>query len=109
MDGRVIQHIVDATNECAAAFFRKFPSKKTINGIKWFNIDVRTLYVFLGLCMVMGVNKLPRIADYWSHDPTFGGPAIFCAAVMSRNKFFDIMKFIRFARWADVDPLDKPT
>ena len=96
LNNEVVQHVVDCTNERAAAFLGDNPRRK-INSILWKPIDVPTMYIFFALCMVMGVVRLPRIHMYWSHDICFGGPAVFCASVMSRNKYSNIMKFLRFS------------
>ena len=40
---------------------------------------------------------------YWEHGPLFGGPKFFNRRVMSRNKFLNIQKFIRFAPPQHVD------
>ena len=45
----------------------------------------------------MGISKLPKIESYWQHDPLTGGPSIFCGKVMSRNKWRNIMKCLRFS------------
>ena len=78
IDGEVVQHIVNCTNERAAAAFLGFNPRRKINGILWHPVDINTIYIFFGLCLVMGVLKMPRIAWYWSHDVMFEGPDIFC-------------------------------
>ena len=43
------------------------------------------------------------VSMYWEHGPLVGGPKIFHAKVMSRNRFMNIQKFIRFAPPGNVD------
>ena len=106
VDTGVVQHIADSTNDRAREWQMQHPNQ-LVNGLKWKDVVRDTIYLFMGLCIVMGVNRLPRIADYWHHDPVFGGPPIFTGKVMSRNRFNNIMKFLRFARAEQVNKKDK--
>ena len=36
---------------------------------KWTNITVDELKAFLGFSILMGINHLPSLNDYWSRDP----------------------------------------
>ncbi|XP_045109149.1 piggyBac transposable element-derived protein 4-like [Portunus trituberculatus] len=45
----------------------------------------------------MGLVKLPRIAQYWRRDWVMSGPPVFCKEIMSRDRFFSILKFLRFS------------
>ena len=55
------------------------------------------MYVFFSLLMVMGIVKLPQINMYWTRKFIMSGPKVFCKEVMSRNRFFSILKFLRFS------------
>ena len=55
------------------------------------------MYVFFSLLMVMGIVKLPQINMYWTRKFILSGPKVFCKEVMSRNRFFCILKFLRFS------------
>ena len=101
VDYEVVSHIVDCTNEKAHHYITE-TGKDRINSLKWKNVDTREMYVFIALTMVMGVVVMPRIHMYWNHHLVWGGPQIFCATVMSRNRFYSIMKFLRFSRLGDV-------
>ena len=108
IDNSVIKHLVDSTNDRAREYLGSNPNRK-VNGIKWVNVTEGVMYIFLAFCMIMGIVKLPKISDYWSHDPVFGGPPIFVGRVMSRNKFQNIMKFLRFTRSEEVRDYHKPS
>ena len=43
------------------------------------------------------------VSMYWKHGPLVGDPKIFHAKVMSRNRFLNIQKFIRFTPPTGVD------
>ena len=36
---------------------------------KWLEITVDELKAFLGFSVLMGINHLPSLNDYWSRDP----------------------------------------
>lgn len=55
------------------------------------------MLTFFALQLYMGVVRYPTIKCYWSREFLFAGPKIFCAEVMSRNRFLGILKFIRFS------------
>ena len=59
----------------------------------------------------MGVVKLPRIYMYWATHPIFAGTQIYDRTVMSRARYFNILKFLRFGRVANQqgrrDPKDR--
>ena len=72
------------------------------NGAKWYDVNTDQFYVFLALNFKMGITKEPKISDYWNRDPMFGGHSIFPAA-MSRSRFRNIMKFLRFSLQTEPD------
>lgn len=49
---------------------------------------------FLGINVIMGMNRLPSVAMYWSSDDFFGNQGI--KKVMPRNRFEEIRKFLHF-------------
>ena len=96
LDEDIMQFICDNTNAKARVFFGP-DLKGKVNGILWHDIDPQQLYIFFALNFLMGLTKLPKIESYWHHDPLTGGPSIFCSKVMSRNKWKNIMKCLRFS------------
>ena len=103
MDYEVASHIIDCTNERAQIFLGDNP-KKIINGIQWKPLNMDTFHVFIGLVLLIGIVRLPRLHMYWSDHILVGGPPIFCAKVMSRNMFQNILKFLRFSKREEVRP-----
>ena len=104
VDVPIVQQVCDWTNERANLFFADVPdarNRKT-NGIIWRAVDVATMYIYIALSMAMGVSHFPNVSQYWSSDPVFGGPKVFCKQIMSRNRFCSITKFLRFSSAANV-------
>ncbi|CAL4067933.1 unnamed protein product, partial [Meganyctiphanes norvegica] len=52
---------------------------------------------------------LPGIRNYWEHGPLLGGSKVFCAKVMSRNRFMSIQKFLRFSDPGEVNKKNPQT
>ena len=104
MDNKVVQSICDWT-EARYQQWRNDPehperatnTKLKVHSLKWKVPVLGDIYVFISLMLLMGVCKLPDYHMYWEHGPLIGGPAIFCRMVMSRNRFYQLLKFIRFA------------
>lgn len=52
---------------------------------KWKDCDEQEMWKFLGLLVFMGLNKLPKISDYWSKHILYQNKV--APLVMSRNRF----------------------
>ncbi|XP_064116750.1 piggyBac transposable element-derived protein 4-like [Macrobrachium nipponense] len=101
----VISSLCEWTNTRAAYFFRDNPekTKKNFMGKKWNDVTVEEMYIFFALQLLMGITKLPRISDYWSQSLLCTGPPVF-TTVMSRNRFSQILRFLRFSHPDNVQP-----
>ena len=95
IDDTLLQYLCNNTNAKAREFFGANLREK-INGIFWRDIGPQQLYIFLALNFLMSQNHKANIKSYWSRHPIIGGPPIFCGKVMSRNKWMNIMKCLRF-------------
>lgn len=60
----------------------------------WSDLTVDEFKTWLGLYLAMGIVKKPSLRDYWSQSPLTQTPAI--AAVMTKDRFFQIMRYIHF-------------
>ena len=60
-----------------------------------FKISEEELCAFLGVNILMGINKLPTIKSYWSVDEGLGNPLI--QKAMARGRFLEILQNIHFA------------
>uniref|UniRef100_A0A1X7UZW2 PiggyBac transposable element-derived protein domain-containing protein n=1 Tax=Amphimedon queenslandica TaxID=400682 RepID=A0A1X7UZW2_AMPQE len=57
-------------------------------------VNEEDILAYFGNMIVMGLIKLPAIADYWSTDPLFHCSII--SESMTRDRFFHIHRFIHF-------------
>ena len=60
----------------------------------WTKITVEELKAFLGFCILMGINSLPALKDYWKRDPAFHYSPI--ADRISRDRFLEISRYLHF-------------
>ena len=93
------------TNARANKFFvdNSTKSKKCFMGRSRRDVTISELYVFICLQLLMGITKLPKIPDYWSSSFLCRGPPVFCGAIMSRNRFQQILRFVRYSDPANAD------
>ena len=89
--------IGDCTNDRGASWCQE-KGKDVINGVKWRPVDVEELYIYFALTLVMGIHVLPKLHMYWGKHPIWGGPEIFHHYVMSRGRYLNITKFLRFGK-----------
>ena len=50
---------------------------------------------YFGICVVMGINNLPRLAMYWSSDPFIGNTGI--QNIMTKNRFKELSQYLDFS------------
>ena len=61
----------------------------------WEKITVDELSAFIGFMLLMGIVHLPSIVDYWKRDEVCHYAPV--ARRISRNRFFDIQRYLHFA------------
>lgn len=86
-----LQRICDQTNQYARQPSYQCPNK-TNGGVNWTNVSLREIHCWLGICIRMGLKKLPSNRMYWSHRNFFGCPLI--KASMRRAHFEKITRNI---------------
>ncbi|KAF8768409.1 PiggyBac transposable element-derived protein like [Argiope bruennichi] len=57
--------------------------------------DIADLFNFIAIILIMGINKQPRVQDYWSSDPILGNEQV--KRTMTRRRFLDIYKFFHLS------------
>ena len=62
---------------------------------QWKDITSEEMRAYFGLCIIMGINSLLRIAMYWSSDSFIGNMGI--QNVMTKNRFEAISQFLHFS------------
>ena len=85
-----VAHIVIVTNRYA----RQQLAERVEQLAKWTDVTVPELRAYFGVCIIMGINSLPSIADYLSSDPHLGNEGI--KKVMTKNHFEEITRFLHF-------------
>ncbi|XP_068720561.1 piggyBac transposable element-derived protein 4-like [Montipora capricornis] len=61
---------------------------------KWQDVTAQDLCAYFGMCIIMGINSLPKIPMYWSSDSFIGNSDI--QNVMTKNRFEEISQYIHF-------------
>ena len=83
--------LVTETNRYAQANLSHTPSARA-----WTDVTTDEMKAFVGLLLLLGIIKLPRLEMYWQTKNEFiGTPGI--ADVMSRNRFEQIYRFLHLA------------
>ena len=79
----VVDLIVTETNRYAHQKLANSPLLR-----KWKDTTNPEVKAYFGICIIMGLNNLPRIAMYWSTDPFIGNTGI--QNVMTKNRFEEL-------------------
>lgn len=79
----------------------------TNKDVSWTYVDVtlEEMKVFLGLSMAMGIIKKPTVESYWSTEDLMKTP--YFSSCMSRNRYKQILRFIRFSDPCTANPEEK--
>ena len=83
-----MNHIVDQTN----LYVSQMPSRSPC--YEWYDTTVPEMKAFVGVLLLMGIHKLPSIADYWSTHKYLGVPNI--SAVFPANRLNHLLASIHF-------------
>ncbi|OXA56944.1 PiggyBac transposable element-derived protein 4 [Folsomia candida] len=87
-----IQHeVVTQTN----AFADQTGDCCTRRWSSWQELNEQELLKFLAVRMLMGVNRLPEMKQYWSKDPLLQYPII--SKIMKQDRYFEILKYLHFS------------
>ena len=86
-----IERIVEETNRYARQNLQNNARRLAV----WKDVSQPELKAYFGVCVIMGINQLPKVADYWKDDPYVGNSGI--KGNMTRNRFQEISQFLHFA------------
>ena len=67
-------------------------------------LDLIDLRKFIGIQLLMGINRLYDERDHWCSDELINTPAI--QKAMSRKRYFEIKRFLHFFDESSVDKTD---
>ena len=79
-----------STNQCIPIYEAQRKQKNPEFSSGSFKADADDIKAFIGIRMIMALNPLPSLTDYWSSDPAFRN--YYIAETMLRNQFFNIQK-----------------
>ena len=96
----VLSLIVRETNLYAAQCLTAANSNTT-----W-ETDLEEIKAFLGFMVVMGVNRLPEIRDYWSTDGKLNNA--FISTRITRKRFEEISRYLHFIDNTTLPLRDEP-
>ena len=81
-------------------------SRPTPSSADWRNVTESEVRKFIGLCFLMGMVNKAKLSDYWSSDPLLATPFFHNEKALSRDRFLEILKFIRFASYSQMEQND---
>ena len=70
------------------------------------NLTLSELQAYFGFMILIGVNHLPALADYWKLDTVFRYSPI--ADKITRDRFFEISKYLHFIDNSTLAPRGDP-
>lgn len=98
LDDEIMHMIVKQTNTYANQIIVKGITAENIGPSsrlnKWKETDVGEMFCFLGILIWMGLDKKPKLADYWRNNDLYWSKA---AGYMSRNRFEILLRMWHFA------------
>jgi len=100
----IFQLIVDQTNLYATQVIAKGATQKS-RIHEWKELSLQELKNFVALTILMGLDEKPSIEDYWAKRGVFYSH--FYRAVMSRNRYQIIRRFLHFADNTNYDATDQ--
>ncbi|XP_043248482.1 piggyBac transposable element-derived protein 4-like isoform X2 [Colletes gigas] len=94
-DRDVIMLMVLETNKYAQQYINKHHLSQHARMKTWKEVTENEMKKFIGIILLTGLIKLPKIEDYWKKDPLFFHP-LFHHIQMSYNRFSLILKNWQF-------------
>ncbi|XP_068754290.1 piggyBac transposable element-derived protein 4-like [Montipora capricornis] len=94
----VWQLLVSQTNLYAEQ--KREPAKSSV----WYPVTESEMKAWISLYLNMGLVTKPNLNSYWSTDPVLSSP--FFPSLMSRTRFFQILRYLHFADNTRAPPRD---
>ena len=91
----LLNSFVAETNRYAQSWIQGHSLRRHSRAQKWRDVTFDEMKVFIGLTLLMGLVKLPRLDLYWTKDSLFHVPLF--KAVMDRDRYILILKFWHIA------------
>lgn len=100
-------YFVTETNRFAEQFMSGDDISRRSCANSWHPTGPHKMKQFLGLLFLTGIIRKPAINLYWSTDPLYSTPLF--GAIMSRNRFQLLLKFLHFNDNAEMPGADDPS
>lgn len=95
MNDEVIDIIVRETNKYAKQYIDSATLLPHSRVHKWYPTTAPEMKLFLGIALMMGLVRKPRIEFYWTETDLYLTPAF--SKIMTRNRFSLLLKFLHFS------------
>ena len=93
-------------NNLVADIIRETNRYGSTNSSSFINMEEGEFLKFIGLCLHMGIVKLPTLRNYWSSRMIYGGNSV-CRSTMTRDRFESILCNLHFCNNNDHDSRDR--
>ena len=87
--------VFDLTVEETNRYARQKLARSAARLAKWTDVNKQELKAYFGLCIIMGINTLPRIAMSWSSNHYIGNIGV--QETMTKNLFEEISQYMHFS------------
>ena len=102
-DDEVFALLVDMTNKYARQQRADDPER---NKMKWDDVTVEEMRAYFGMCIIMGIIRLPSLNMYWTTDNLFVLQGL--ANVMPRDRFKQIKRYLHIADNTNAPNMNAP-
>ena len=103
----LINYVVTETNRFAEQFISGDHVLRRSRVNEWRPTDPHEMKQFLGLLFLTGIIRKPAFYLYWSTDPLYSTPLF--GAIMTRNRFQLLLKFLHFNDNTQMPAADDPS
>lgn len=100
-----LSSICDLTNNSVSKYKTKHPLRKTRRLQDWKQLDIKDLKKYLGLVLMMGIDKKPTIRKHWDTEGLWQSSLI--SQSMTLNRFEGISKYLQVGTGCKYEKLAK--
>ena len=84
-------------------------ARALIDNPRWKEVRTEEMKRFVGMTLYMGLVKKPALRDYWATDIMMTTPFCLSKQSLSRNRYIEILRYIRFSDPRNVQQENKNT
>ena len=106
----MISHFTNRRAEVALAEYDTDPNEELPASIaKWRCVSKNDIKKLFGILLCMKLNHKPELRKYWSRNVIYRSDFFNDASCLSRNRFEEILRFLRFSDYENLDQSDSLT